>query len=155
MPDTALSSQPPAADRLPEYAIYKPNSRGTGGVVRFGLNRVKASVFVEGANQSGERQFDWERKIIMKWGFADLGAMLAVLQGRQPEAKLFHQTETATSAFGLVTRSDPDRAPYLMSVSRQETADKSVRKVTIPVTHAEAAILETALRTAVTRLLGW
>jgi hypothetical protein len=154
MNDPSLTP-PPSAIRLPEYPIYKPNSRGTGGVIRFSLNPGKAAVFVEAANQSGEKQFDWERKIIMKWGFADLGAVLAVLQGRQPEAKLFHKTENATSAFGLVFRNEPDRAPYLMSVSRQENADKSLRKVTIPITHAEAAVLETALRAATVRLLAW
>jgi hypothetical protein len=42
-----------------------------------------------------------------------------------------------------------------MTLSRQTLADKAVRKVTIPVTHAEAAILEIALRTATIRLLGW
>lgn len=149
------SAAPTSGTRLPEYAIYKPNGRNTGGVIRFGLNPGKAAVFVDAANQSGERQFDWEQKIIMKWGFADLGSVLAVLQGRQPEVKLFHKTDTATSAFGFLARQEPDRAPYLMSVSRQEAGDNSVRKVTIPVTHAEAAVLETALRTAVTRLLGW
>ena len=154
MNDTKTTTGPSTSHR-PEYPIYKPNSRGTGGVIRFGLNPAKAAVFVEAAKQSGEKQFDWERKIIMKWGFADLGAVLAVLQGRQPEAKLFHKTENATSAFGLVTRDEPDRAPYLMSVSRQETADQSVRKVTIPITHAEAAVLETALRAATTRQLAW
>ena len=55
----------------------------------------------------------------------------------------------------LVARDDPDRAPYLMTISRQDVADKSVRKVTIPITHAEAAVLETALRAATTRILGW
>ena len=152
---TATSPSNPPSTRLPEYAIYKPNSRNTGGVIRFGLNPAKAAVFVDAANQSGERQFDWDRKITMKWGFADIGGVLAVLQSRQPDVKLFHKTDSATSAFGFVARQQPERAPFLMSVSRQENADKSVRKVTIPVTHAEAAILEAALRTAVTRLLGW
>lgn len=50
------------------YAIYKPNQRGTGGVVRFNLNAEKGAVFVEAAAQSGEKQFDWDSKIIMKWG---------------------------------------------------------------------------------------
>lgn len=144
-----------APERTPGYAIYKPNSRGTGGVVRFGLNRFKAAVFVDAAAQSGDKQFDWEQKIIMKWGLADIGAALAVLQGRTTEAKLFHQSEKATSAFELIQRDEPDRAPYLMSVSRQDSADKSLRKVIIPVTHAEAAVLETALRAAVTNILGW
>lgn len=144
-----------ATERSSDYAIYKPNSRGSGGVVRFGLNRAKGSVFVDAAAQAGEKQFDWENKITMKWGLSDLGVVLATLQGRLPHAKLFHQTEKANSAFELTPREDPDRAPYLLSLSRQETADKSLRKVTLPLTHGEAAILETALRFAVKRLLRW
>lgn len=142
-------------NRLPEHAIYKPNSRGSGGVIRFGLNPEKGAVFVDAAAQIGERQFDWEKKVTMKWGMADLGGALAVLQGRQPEAKLFHKTEHANSAFELRRRDEADRAPYLMGVSRQEVADKSVRKVVIPVTHGEAAVLEQVLAAAVRRLIGW
>ena len=142
-------------DRLPDYAIYKPNSRGTGGVFRFGFNPAKASVFLEAAPQSGEKQFDWDNKIIMKWTIPDLGQALAVLQGRQPQAKLFHQSEKANSTFEVTLRDDPAKAPYLMTVSRQLSADKTVRKVGIPLSHGEAAILETALRTAVIRLIGW
>ena len=145
----------PTTERTTDYAIYKPNSRGNGGVVRFGLNRAKAAVFVDAANQSGEKQFDWENKITMKWGLSDIGPVLATLQGRLPQAKLFHQAEKANSAFELTLREDPDRAPYMLSVSRQDSADKTLRKVAIPITHAEAAVLETALRAAVTRLLRW
>lgn len=149
------NAQRPAANRVDDYAIYKPNSRGNGGVIRFGLNRAKGAVFVDAAAQSGERQFDWDQKVTMKWGLADLGGALAVLQGRQPQVKLFHQSDKANSACELSLRDDPKHAPYLLSVSRQDDADKTVRKVTIPVTHAEAAILETALRSAVVRLLQW
>lgn len=145
----------PTLERTAEYAIYKPNSRGSGGVVRFGLNRAKASVFVDAAAQSGEKQFDWENKITMKWGLSDLGSALAALQGRVPQAKLFHKSEKANSAFELTYQDDPERAPYLLSISRQDAADKSLRKVTIPLSHGEAAVLETALRKAVTELLGW
>lgn len=152
---SSSTSRESASERNPDYAIYKPNSRGNGGVIRFSLNRAKAAVFLDAAAQSGERQFDWEQKIIMKWGLSDLGAVLAVLQGRTTEAKLFHQSEKANSAFDLSLRDDPDRAPFLMSISRQDATDKSLRKVTIPVSHAEAAVLETALRAAVTRILGW
>lgn len=152
---TAPRDSASSFERNPDYSIYKPNSRGSGGVVRFGLNRYKAAVFVDAAAQSGEKQFDWDQKITMKWGLSDLGSTLAVLQGRTTEAKLFHQSEKANSAFELVLRDDPDRAPFLMSISRQDATDKSLRKVTIPVSHAEAAILETALRTAVTRILRW
>jgi hypothetical protein len=143
------------AERSSDYAIYKPNSRGSGGVIRFGLNRSKGSIFVDAAAQSGEKQFDWENKITMKWGLADLGTVLATLQGKLPQAKLFHQAEKANSAFEFTPREDPGRAPYLMSISRQEAADKTLRKVTIPLSHGEAAVLEAALHAAVARLLRW
>jgi len=123
--------------------------------MRFGFNVQKAAIFVESAAQAGEKQFDWERKIIMKWGLSDLGSVLAVFQGRTPQAKLFHQSEKANSTCELIYREDPERAPYLITISRQETADKTLRKVTIPLSHAEAAILETALKTAINRILAW
>jgi hypothetical protein len=154
MNDTVLDSSP-ATERSPEYPIYKPNSRGSGGVVRFGLNKAKACMFVDAAAQSGEKQFDWENKITMKWGLSDIGSALAALQGRVPQAKLFHQSEKANSTFELTFQDDPERAPYLLSISRQLTADKTVRKLTIPISQGEAAVLEAALRTAVTRILGW
>jgi Whirly transcription factor len=154
MNDTVLDSSP-ATERTSEYAIYKPNSRGSGGVVRFGLNKVKACMFVDAAAQSGEKQFDWENKITMKWGLSDIGSALAALQGRVPQAKLFHQSEKANSTFELTFQDDPERAPYFLSISRQLTVDKTVRKLTIPLSQGEAAVLEAALRTAVTRILGW
>jgi len=139
----------------PEYAIYKPNARGSGGVVRFELNREKGAVFLDAANQSGEKKFDWEKKITMKWGMSDLGSVLAVLERRAPTAKLFHQTENANSAFELATQSDPERAPYFIHVSRQDAKTKEVHKVAIPLSHAEAAVLETLLKAAVVRIAGW
>ena len=153
--DSSITTTTNTTERSPEYAIYKPNSRGTGGVVRFGLNRAKACLFVDAANQAGDKQFDWDNKITMKWGLPDLGMVLAALQGRVPQAKLFHQSEKANSACELTYQEDPDRAPYLLTISRQDSTDKSVRKLTLPLGHGEAAVLETALRTAVTRLLGW
>lgn len=138
-----------------DYAIYKPNPRGSGGAIRFSLNADKGAIFLDAAAQSGEKQFDWENKIIMKWGLSDIGAVLALLQGRTTEAKLFHKTEKATSTFELSLRDDPERAPYMLSISRQDIVDKSLRKVSIPMTHPEAAILEVALRIATSRIIGW
>jgi len=143
----------PAFD--PQYAIYKPNNRGTGGVVRLGLSQAKSCVFLEAANQSGERQFDWESKIIMKWGLPDLGSVLALLQGRSTEAKLFHRTEKADTSMLFNRQTEQDRAPYLLSITRKLTADGSAQKTTIPVTHSEAAILQTILTSAITRILEW
>ena len=145
------------SSRNTSYTIYKPNGNGDGAAVSFSFNKAKAAVFVEGANQSGERQFDWEKKIIMKWGMSDLGSVLAGLQGKQATIKLFHSTDKANSACKLTRREDvePDRPPFLFGVSRQDAEDKSVRKVNVTISESEAVILETALRTAIGRILGW
>lgn len=138
-----------------DYTIYKPNQRGSGGAIRFSLNVQKAAMFIDAAAQSGEKQFDWDSKIIMKWGLSDIGAVLALLQHRTAEAKLFHKAEKSTSTFEMILREDPERAPYMLNISRREIDDTSVRKVSLPMTHPEAAILEVALRTAVSRIIGW
>jgi hypothetical protein len=157
-PETAANgddSDPRSSEFPADYTIYKPNQRTTGGVVRFSLNRAKAALFVDAANQSGDKQFDWENKITMKWNLSDIGQVLAAIQGGTPQAKLFHQSGKANSSFELTARDDPGRAPYLLGMSRQTAADKSVRKVAIPLTHGEAAVLEATLRAAVARLIGW
>jgi len=139
----------------PKYTIYKPNGRGSGGAVEITLAWDRSCAFARAANQCGERQFDWENKIIMKWAVSDLGAILAVLQARQPEAKLFHRTERADTTLNFLRQDAPDRAPYLLAINRQDAADKSLRKVAIPVTHAEAAVLETVVRASIARILKW
>lgn len=149
---------PNAAKAYPkkrDHTLYKPNGRGTGAAVRFSLNRDKEAIFLEAAPQAGDRQFDWDNKLIMKWGLNDIGSTLATLQGRQSAAKLFHQTEKANSTFELISQNDPDRAPWLLSFSRQLAATKEVSKIAVPLTHGEASILEAALRSAITRLIGW
>ena len=142
-------------ERKPPYTIYKANKRGDGGAITFSFNKAKGAVFVEAANQSGDKQFDWDNKIIMKWGIKDLGAILAGLQGKEPQTKLFHKTDKANSACSLTSSENPDHPPFLLTISRQDALDKQVRKVTISISLAEVVILETALRTAISRILGW
>jgi len=160
------SSARPWTGRL---AFYHPTQSGGGAVARLEFHPARPErdgcFFLELARQktvptrheTGRQAatFDWENKVTMKWGLSDVGSVLATLQGRLPQAKLFHQTEKANSAFDLTPRDDPERAPYILSVSRQDAADKSLRKVVIPLTHGEAAVLEAALRHAVGPLLGW
>jgi hypothetical protein len=155
MNETEQDTTTTTIERLPDYVLYKANSRGSGGAFRFTFNPAKKAVFVEAAAQSGEKQFDWEKKVIMKWGLADLGQALAVMGGRQPQAKLFHQNERGNSTFELTLRDDPAKAPYVMMLSRQLAEDKSVAKVGIPASHGEVAVLETILRAAVARIIGW
>lgn len=146
--------------RTPPYTIYKPNRNGTGGAISFNYNQDKRAIFVEAANQMGEKRFDWDKKIIMKWGLSDLGSILAGLQKHKPETKLFHQTEKANSACSLKhyePTNEPNNDPpsFRLTVSKQDQQDKSVVKVGISLTSGETAILETGLQRAIEKILQW
>ena len=150
--------QPTTTQRVfdPQYTVYKPNNRGSGGVIRLGLSLEKSCVFAEAANQSGERQFDWENKLIMKWGISDLGNLLSLFQGRTTESKLFHRTDKADTSL-LISRqtNNQDHAPYLLSISRKSATDGSAQRVSIPLTYSEASILQTIITSAINRILQW
>ena len=51
----AKSATPAATKLNAEYAIYKPNGRGNGGVIRFEFNRTKGAVFVDATTQAVEQ----------------------------------------------------------------------------------------------------
>lgn len=155
--ERSSSAPPPRGKWRGEYTIYKPVRKGTGGALRFQLNAEREAVFVEGANQEkGEvRRFAWRTKIVMKWGLSDLGEALAVLERRQPQAKLFHQTEKMNTAFEL--KYQPDRRPanYFATISRQRGDTKEVDRLGISVSPGEASILASLIRHAVVVIAGW
>ena len=158
--DTQNYSTETTNRQFPSHTFYKPNRNGTGGAVTFNMSRDKQAVFVEAANQIAEKRFDWDHKIVMKWGMSDLGIILAGLQGNLPESKLFHQTERANSACTL-RPVDPDSqnnemlSAFWFTISKQNGQDKSVTKVSITLSPGEAAILETALKRAIEQILQW
>ncbi len=149
------AQRPTSQPRDPEFTIYKPNAKGSGAAMRLSLSLSKAAIFTDAAPQNGERQFFWEEKITMKWNLSDIGSLLATLEKYQPEAKLFHQSEKASSTCHLIASDNPERAPFMITLTRQATADRSLRKVTLPITHGEASILRSLLTDACRKIAGW
>ena len=140
-----------------QFTIYKPVKSGRGGALRFELSTERGAVFVEGAHQeeSELRRFKWTSKIVMKWGLGDIGEALAVLERRQPEAKLFHQTAKGNTAFEF--RYQPDRSPanFFATISRQRGDTKEVDRLGISLSPGEGAVLAALLRRAAVILSGW
>ena len=140
-----------------QYAIYKPARSGKGGVLRFELNPEAPAVFVEGAHQEAgeQRRFDWSKKIVMKWALSDVGEALAVIERRQPEAKLFHKTEKGNTAFEFKYQADRRPANFFATISRQDAATKDVDRLGVAVSPGEASVLAALLRRAAVVLAGW
>lgn len=140
-----------------QYTIYKPSQRGSGGALRFELNKRTGALFVECAPQCADdpRRFEWEKKIVMKWGLADIGEMMAVLERRQNSMKLFHQTPKGNTAFELKYQLDRRPPNFFATISRQKADTKEVERLGVPMSLGEAAILLALMRAAAVALVGW
>lgn len=140
-----------------QFTIYKPVKSGNGGALRFELSPERGAIFVEGAHQEENqvRRFKWTSKIVMKWGLGDLGEALAVIERRQPEAKLFHKNEKGNTAFEL--KYQPDRKPpnFFATLSRQRGDTKEVDRLGISLSPGEGAVLAALFRRAAVVLSGW
>lgn len=76
-----------------KLSIYRPNNKGDGAAAQFEFTDGKDAVWLSMAPQNGEKSFNWkEGKINVKLGIYELGAILAVCEGRvgglgQPDGK--------------------------------------------------------------------
>jgi hypothetical protein len=140
-----------------QFTIYKPVKSGAGGALRFELSPERKAVFVEGAHQQeGQlRRFKWTSKIVMKWGLGDLGEALAVIERRQPEAKLFHKNEKGNTAFELKYQADRKPANFFATLSRQRGDTKEVDRLGVSLSPGEGAVLAALFRRAAVVLSGW
>ena len=104
---------------MQEFRIYRANKQGNGAASKFSTRSDTSSkypeqlLFVETAAQIGtddddNAKFDWRSKdnplaksVVMKLGVPDATAILAVIKGRMPEAKLFHQNSRGNAALTL------------------------------------------------------
>lgn len=132
------------ADSLyrPSLVYYHPNAKGTGCAIRFQLipatARAEGCIMMNLANQSrvasaagGERtfaSFDWNRRLCVKLGFADLCRMMQVFRGECESIGdgkgLYHHIAGCTTRIVLRHRIEP--APgYSIEVYRTRDGEDS------------------------------
>lgn len=136
-------------------AFYHPTAGGAGCAVRFELRPARRGregcLFAELAAQktvavrNGEARqaatFDWPSRVAVKLGFADVCAILSVLEGRAPSAGgdkgLYHQSEEATTMIGFRRVEEP-AAGYAFEVSRKARAKESTDPVRLRIVLSDA-----------------
>lgn len=149
-----------------EVCFYHPNAKGTGSALRIEprINRHCGDryncFFMELAAQrevarrhGGERsfaRFDWERKITVKLGFADVCELLTVLEGRLPHVGgdrkgLYHQTASGNTLISFSL--DTARGTFFLSVSRKSADGQEVQRIGIGLTEVEATGLRCLFQT--------
>jgi len=132
------------------YPIYKPNGKGTGGAIQFkpDFESKNGCIFINAANQAGEKSYDWGNKVIMKLGMSDIGKIMALLIGRTKECKLFHKSDRGQTTFDLKPGTSYG---YML----RTTSTISGSTVNLPVSDDEAEILLTLLRHVVPIFARW
>lgn len=144
--------------RKPSYNIYKPNRDNRGAAVQFDFNPAKQAIFLEAALQVAEQSFDWGNKIVVKLDVVDLGKLLTVLDGKAAQAKLFHDPSKREGYTGSTKNNTVEFSKgqygYYLRIS-QQSADRSVKTVSLSVSEDEAQVLRVLLERAVASCYGW
>lgn len=158
------------------YRLYKPSRDGSGCASQWQLAEKKVTrgkdnkeftdfvVFLEVAPQlpdkdtNGNDRFDWDNSITVKMGVADIGEVLAVLDGKKDavggeKGTLFHETPGGGNkvvGFSWLK----DRGQFGLKVSAQD-AQKNAKKAQHLMSVGEACILGTLLKQAIVRMYQW
>ena len=93
-----------------QYVMYRPKKDGTSGLaanLTIKEDKCFLSVARQQPSQGENDSFSWskpgeisdpKKNVNIKLGLPDIGAILAVLDGWQPEAKLFHKFQPKEGA---------------------------------------------------------
>ncbi len=139
--------------RIEDFKLYKPRKNGAGSASKWNVNVKCKAVFLELSQQiapmGSEKMFDWDNKLIMKLGVADLGELIATLENRQQSMKLFHQTEDGNSTLNI---SKNDKGGWFLNIGVKK---EKVVQIKHSMSLGEGAILLTLLRQAVLKIYAW
>jgi hypothetical protein len=145
-----------------DIGIYKANPKGTGSVAQFKMANNNDCMFLECANQIGEmkssRPYDWDNKIIVKLGEADICKMLAYFRLHQPGAplKLYHQSPGGgNKGIELKWQEYNGRQSYYLTVTHQKAKGEAPNRVGTPIGLDETEYLKVGFKKALAIFLAW
>ncbi len=149
----------PHTNRLPKLEFYKPNRESHGAAVQFDLAVDKQCIFLEASNQNGEHSFDWQNKLVVKLDIVDVGKLLAVLNRAAGQTKIFHDPSKREGYAGTTLNNTIEfmkgtQYGFYLKIS-QQSSDRSVKAVSLPLSDDEAQVLRVLLEKAIERIYGW
>ena len=149
----------------PSLSFYHANGKGTGSAVKMELHpahdQTEGSIMMSVARQAtvGDRsgktptfpRFDWNGKIVVKLGFADLSKILQVLRGEceaiDDGKGLFHRTDRFSTRISLRHILEPVHG-YVMDIFRSAAGGGGETKATFVFSPHEAVGLTASLESS-------
>ncbi len=143
----------------PRLCFYKPTRENSGSAVQFDLAADKQCVFLEASLQNGPQSFNWQEKLVVKLDPVDLGKLLAVLNGACKQTKIFHDPSKREGYSGSALNNTIEfsrgmQYGFFMRVS-QQSADRTVKSVSLGLSDDEAQVTRVLLERAVQRIYSW
>jgi hypothetical protein len=151
---------------MERYVIYKPTRDGNGAAtqieMRYAAERYKKTrehimVFLASARQipGAERRFDWENPVTMRLGPAELGEIVAVVEGMKSEAghegQIYHQNEKGNKTLSFMHLDD--RKAFGLKITSKDTAGNIVQ-IKHLVSYAEAVVIRELFKAAIPKMFG-
>jgi hypothetical protein len=123
------------------------------------LTSREGALFLEIASTVTNSVYDWDNKIVMALSIVDMGKLLMVLEGMEPEIKIMHdpgaKSATAGQVHKVLSVSSPKgiKSGALVTVTQKE-GDNTI-KHTVPLTGDELKVLSACLRVVIPASLAW
>ena len=95
-------------------------------------------------------RIDWKNKVIMKIGVNDIGQILAFLNGKASECKLFHKSKTGSSTCEMTAGTNGSLGVKIGKKSGETSLFSSMY-----LSPGDIVVLRTMLTSGLPKMLGW
>lgn len=141
---------------LKSYGIYRKGKVAAQFKLQHEIERP--GIFLELSDEPRGEGFNWDNKITVKLGMADLGKILDGLETSTEEISLFHDPGAGTEHKGEVSKNiqfkKAAKGSYYLNVSLVESR-KVTKKISIALSPAEVRTLMCLIDVAIPKILGW
>jgi len=130
------------------------------GLTKDDLTSREGALFLEITSASGKNVYDWEQKIVMALSINDMGKLLMVLEGLQPDVKIMHDPGAKSATAGKVQKHLSISSPKGIKVGclvnvMMKDAEGNTTKHMVPLSGDETRILQSCMRRVIPAALAW
>jgi hypothetical protein len=132
-----------------KYALVPPTYKDTGWMEKEGSVMIDAAVST-GEDGKGNYEYDWKNKIVFSLSINDLALLFDDFS-----KSLVHQYQGKTKTLQFIPGKEKYEGTYMMQLLEKDDSSGQTRKVSVPVSSGEAAVIGRLLGAATTKILGW
>jgi hypothetical protein len=121
----------------------------------------EGALFLEITSAIGKNVYDWDHKIVIALSITDMGKILMVLEGLEPECKILHDPGANSPTKGKIPKTLTFSSPQgikqgcLVNIRENRAGGEEAVKHMVPLSGDEVRVLGACLRHVIPTALGW